>query len=438
MGTAKGSLEARAKSGRVFPVDVSLSPLRTGGAALVVVTLRETTEQRRAEAQQRALEQQLRQAQKMDALGTLAGGIAHDFNNLLTVILGNTELATRTKTPEENLDAIREAGLRSKDLVAQILTFSRRTEVERVPVRLQTVIDDALKLLRSTIPVMVRIDHFIDAHCPPVLADPTQIHQVLMNLCTNAWHALPERDGVIEVRLQPTLVEGALAAVNPDLTPGPHVRLSVSDNGHGMSAGTLERIYEPFFTTKAVGKGTGLGLAMVHGIVKEHAGAIFVRSEPGKGTTFELYFPALPNVEMRAPEAPAEGAAGAGERVLYVDDDQLVGDALAELLSLMGFKTTHKLDPRAALALFESGPQEFDLLITDRAMPGMTGGELAAKVLRIRPEIPVLLLTGYADPAMEKELLAIGVREILGKPLSAQKLGEAVRRALDQRKTKRA
>jgi CheY-like chemotaxis protein len=199
-----------------------------------------------------------------------------------------------------------------------------------------------------------------------------------------------------------------------------------------MSAGTLERIYEPFFTTKPVGKGTGLGLAMVHGIVKEHAGAIFVRSEPGKGTTFELYFPALPKDEVRAPEPTESGALGSGERILYVDDDQLVGDALAQLLTLMGFKTTHHLVPREALAVFQSNPQNFDLVITDRAMPGMTGGELAAKVLSIRPDLPVLLLTGYADPAMEKELRQIGVREVLGKPLSAQKLGEAVRRALSQ------
>ncbi len=432
MGTAKGSLQARTKAGRVFPVDISLSPLRSGEAVLVVATLRETTDQRRAEAQQRALELQLRQAQKMDALGTLAGGIAHDFNNLLTVILGNTELAARTSHPAENLAAIREAGLRSKELVAQILTFSRRTEVDRVPTRMQTLIEDALKLLRSTIPVMVRIDTYIDPQCPPVLADPTQIHQVLMNLCTNAWHALPERDGVIEVRLQPALVENALAAVNPDLKPGLHVRLSVSDNGHGMSAGTLERIYEPFFTTKPVGKGTGLGLAVVHGIVQEHAGAIFVRSEAGQGTTFELYFPALAETAARAPEpaAAAAGSVGRGERILYVDDDKLVGDALTELLDLMGFKTTHHLFPREALARFEQNPQDFDLMITDRAMPGMTGGELAAKVLQLRPDLPVLLLTGYADPSMEKELRQIGVREVLGKPLSAQKLADAVRRAL--------
>ena len=430
MGTAKGSLQARAKGGRVFPVDISLSPLRSGENVLVVATLRETTEQRRAEAQQRALELQLRQAQKMDALGTLAGGIAHDFNNLLTVILGNAELATLSSDPAKNLAAVRNAGLRSKELVAQILTFSRRTEVDRVPTRMQTLIEDALKLLRSTIPVMVRIDTYIDPQCPPVLADPTQIHQVLMNLCTNAWHALPERDGAIEVRLQPAIVDGALAAVNPYLKPGLHVRLSVSDNGHGMSAGTLERIYEPFFTTKPVGKGTGLGLAVVHGIVQEHAGAIFVRSEAGKGTTFELYFPALPETAVREPEPESARAAGRGERILYVDDDKLVGDALAELLDLMGFKTTHHLFPREALAVFQKSPQNFDLMITDRAMPGMTGGELAAKVLEIRPDLPVLLLTGYADPAMEKELRQIGVREVLGKPLSAQKLADAVRRAL--------
>ena len=430
MGTGKGSLQARTKQGRVFPVDISLSPLRSGEDVLVVATLRETTDQRRAEAQQRALELQLRQAQKMDALGTLAGGIAHDFNNLLTVIIGNTELAARTTQPAENLAAIREAGLRSKELVAQILTFSRRTDVERVPTRLQTVVEDALKLLRSTIPVMVRIDQKVDPACAPVLADPGQIHQVLMNLCTNAWHALPDRDGVIEIRLDPVVVEGQLAAIHPDLKPGPYVRLSIHDNGHGMSASTLERIYEPFFTTKPVGQGTGLGLAVVHGIVREHEGAIFVRSQPGEGTTFELYFPALAESEVPEPEPIAPSRGGGGERILYVDDDKLVGDALTELLNLMGFRATHKLVPREALALFRERPQDFDLMITDRAMPGMTGGELAARVLEVRPDLPVLLLTGYADPAMEQELRQIGVLEVLAKPISAQKLSEAVRRGL--------
>lgn len=433
MGTGKGSLQARTKQGRVFPVDISLSPLRSGEEVLVVATLRDTTDQRRAEAQQRALELQLRQAQKMDALGTLAGGIAHDFNNLLTVIIGNTELAARTKEPAENLAAIREAGLRSKELVAQILTFSRRTEVERVPTRLQTVVEEALKMLRSTIPVMVRIEQRIDPVCAPVLADPSQINQILMNLCTNAWHALPERDGVIDVRLEPVQVEAPLVAVNPDLKPGWCVRLSVSDNGHGMDAETLERIYEPFFTTKPVGQGTGLGLAVVHGIVREHDGAILVRSELGRGTTFDLYFPALASLEPVDPPSVAPIDDGVGERILYVDDDKLVGEALTELLNIMGFRAIHKLMPRDALALFRERPEDFDLMITDRAMPGMEGGELAARVLQIRPDLPVLLLTGYADPSMEKELRQIGVLEVLAKPISAQKLGEAVRRALQQR-----
>lgn len=408
--------------------------VRTHGANMDI------TERKRAEAQfrelaerQQALTAQLQQAQKMDALGTLAGGIAHDFNNLLTAILGRTELAGldvgEGHAAMEHLDAIREAGLRSRELVSQILTFSRREDMERSPVLLQGVVEDSLRLLRSTLPAMVRIERVIDAQCAPVRADPTQLHQVLMNLCTNAWHALPQGGGVIEVRLQRHLVR-AMEKPLGDLAPGGYVRLSVSDNGSGMDAATVGRIYDPFFTTKPVGKGTGLGLSMVHGIVRAHDGAIFVRSAPGHGTTFDLYFPADTAAAEVPGAQPLPGARGKGERILYVDDDELVANAMTRLLTRMGYDVEYFADPQAALERFKAEPQGCDAVITDLAMPGLPGTELAAELARIRPGVPVMLMTGYLDPSRDEAVRRSGVCAVLRKPLSPEELGEAVRRAL--------
>lgn len=379
-------------------------------------------------------EERFRQAQKMDAMGQLAGGIAHDFNNLLTAILGHAELAgldiQRPHPVAEHLTAIRDAGLRSRELVKQILTFSRRTDTARTKMRLQTAVEDSFRLLRSTIPAMVKIERFIDLTCPMVLGDATQIHQVLMNLCTNAWHALPEHGGVIEIRLQPCLLKAGVEGPGTRLPPGPYVRLSVSDNGHGMDATTIERIYDPFFTTKAVGKGTGLGLSMVHGIVQTHGGAIFVRSEPGRGTTFDLYFPAVPGENLPAPAEDAEISRGRGERILYIDDDEMVARAVTQLLTHIGYRVEHRALPGKALELFKAAPQDFDLVITDLAMPEMPGTDLAAEVARVRPGLPVLLITGYLDRAQDEAVRLAGVRAVLRKPLSPVELGEAVRRAL--------
>jgi len=434
MGASGSGLTACSKTGRVFPIDISLSPLRSETGELVVAAVREITDQLRASAEQEALGAQLRQAQKMDALGTLAGGIAHDFNNLLTAILGHAELAALDVRPPhpvaEHLAAIREAGLRSRELVRQILTFSRRTDSARAPMRLQTVVEDAVRMLRSTIPAMVRIERQTEPGCPAVLGDATQIHQVLMNLCTNAWHALPEHGGRIEIRLQACVLDAAADGAGMRLKPGPHARLSVSDNGHGMDAATLERIYDPFFTTKAVGKGTGLGLSMVHGIVKSHDGAIFVRSQPGVGTTFDLYFPAIPSAVAPAPAGAAEISRGRGERILYIDDDELVARTVTQLLTHLGYRVVHRALPSTALELFRTAPQNFDLVLTDLAMPEMPGTQLADEVARVRPELPVLLITGYLDRGQDETVRRTGVREVLRKPLSPEELGAALRRAL--------
>ena len=380
------------------------------------------------------LEERIRQSQKMDAIGQLAGGIAHDFNNLLTAILGRAELASLDVQPShpaaDHLVAIREAALRSRELVKQILTFSRRADSARIPLHLQIAVEDSFRLMRSTIPAMVRIERFIDPMCPAVLGDAPQIHQVLMNLCTNAWHALPEQGGVIEIRLQPCLLRTVVEGAGMRLPPGSYVRLSVSDNGMGMDAATLERIYDPFFTTKAVGKGTGLGLSMVHGIVKAHDGAIFVRSEPGRGTTFDLYFPALRDEAPTPTAAATKVSGGGGERILYIDDDELVAEAIVQLLTRLGYRVEHRASPGQALELFKAAPDTFDLVITDLAMPEMSGTVLAAEVARVRPGLPVLMFTGYLDKAQEEVVRQAGVREVLRKPLSPGELGEVVRRTL--------
>jgi PAS domain S-box-containing protein len=382
------------------------------------------------------LEDQLRQAQKMESLGTLAGGIAHDFNNILTGVLGSAEVA-RLELPADHpavawLQNIALAGLRAKDLVQQILTFGRKHESEMVPRKLQTVVNEALHLLRSTIPTLVQIESRVDPACPPVIADDTQIHQVVMNLCTNAWHALPEQGGRLNVALAPVQVSAEQAATRLGLSAGPYVLLSVSDNGRGMPPEVLVRIFEPFFTTKKQGKGTGLGLAVVHGIVQSHHGAIFVQSTPGRGTLFEVFLPALvaPPIEVTAGSAPATSTTaferGRGENILLVDDDTTALTGLRIQLEHLGYRVTCASDPRAALERFFSEPGRFDLILTDYAMTEYSGHDLAAKVFAIRPDFPVILTSGLIDAQQSQRARALGIREVIRKPVGTADLARAL------------
>ena len=378
----------------------------------------------------RNLEEQLLQSQKMEAIGTLAGGIAHDFNNMLAGILGSAELVREDLGPshpsQEYVQSIRTAAERARELVQQILTFSRRRESEKSVVSLQPIVGECIKLMRSTIPAMVKITHYVEPNCPPVLADPTQIHQVIMNICTNAWHALPETGGHIDISLRVAEVDAAQAARHRELHPGSYVRLTITDNGHGMDAATRERIFEPFFTTKPANKGSGLGLSMVHGIIKSHRGAILVESQPGKGTSFLIYLPARA-VNRQEPSLPAQAIPhGRGERILFVDDEPIVGKSTEELLKRLGYSVTRCGQSEEALTRFRRTPQDFDLIITDWAMPGMSGTELISAMHEVRPDIPMLLVSGFAGALLEETAKKMGIGEILVKPVNPELMAQAV------------
>jgi two-component system cell cycle sensor histidine kinase/response regulator CckA len=387
------------------------------------------------------LEDQLRHAQKMESLGTLAGGIAHDFNNILTGVLGSAEVA-RLVIPADHpaaswLDNIALAGNRARELVQQILMFGRKHESEMAPRKLQIVASEALKLLRTSIPSMVQIDSHIDMSCPPVIADDTQIHQVVMNLCTNAWHALPEQGGRIEVRLVPKEVTSEMAAKHLGLAAGAYVLLTVRDNGRGMPPEVQARIFEPFFTTKKQGQGTGLGLAVVHGIVQGHQGAIFVESVPEQGTLFEVYLPALtsPDSGGVVPTTPEALVRGHGENILLVDDDATALSGLRVQLEHLGYRATCVSDPRIALDRFLAQPGKFALLVTDYAMPNMSGQELAAKVMAARPDFPVILVSGLIELRQMQRAKELGIREMVRKPISVSELGRLLGRHLRPEKT---
>lgn len=381
----------------------------------------------------KAMEVKLRQAQKMEAIGTLAGGIAHDFNNILSAIVGFAELAEAdlpmgSQTREDVSEVLRGAH-RAKDLVKQILTFSRQSEEEPRPIRIPHIAKEALKMLRSTLPTSIEMRQDIPSDVPAVLADPSQIHQVIMNLSTNAWHATAESGGVLEVRIDTVRIEPG-PAQNPSLPPGQYVRIRVRDTGCGMDEATRERIFDPYFTTKEKGEGTGLGLAVVLGIVEGAGGRITVESAEGRGTTFTVYFPALAGETQEpasAPEALPEGR----EHILFVDDEAAIVRLGERMLQRLGYEVTSSTDPQKALALFESDPQRYDTVVTDMTMPRMAGDELARKILAVRPDVPVLLCTGYTRRVSEEAVRDIGIRALIMKPLSNRELARTIRDVLD-------
>jgi signal transduction histidine kinase/ActR/RegA family two-component response regulator len=377
---------------------------------------------------------QLRQAQRIQSLGTLAGGIAHDFNNVLASVGGNVEIAARALPAEhpvrKHLQRIGQATARAADLVKRILAFSRRQEPHWTCVALQPVVDEVLKLLHATLPATIEIRTVFDADAPAVRADASQIHQVLMNLATNAAHAMSERGGVLEVRLEAVTLDADAAAVAPELRAGRYVRLSVGDTGSGMDEATRERIFEPFYTTKAPGHGTGLGLSVVHGIVKSHDGAITVESQVGVGTTLHVYLPAADATMADAAAPAAADLRGHGEHVLYVDDEEAIVEVASRLLTDLGYRVTGATDAGRALADLQSRPYEFDVLVTDLAMPGLPGAELARQVRDIRPGIPVVLTSGYVRPEDADAVQRLGPVDVILKSTLVADLGPTLHRAL--------
>lgn len=381
------------------------------------------------------LEGQLREAQKLEALGQLAGGIAHDFNNILTSTLAYTELALLEAEPtarvREYLEEVLKATHRATDLVRQILTFSRQQKQERRPLRLHVPVGEALKLLRSSLPKSIAIESHLDENAPVVLADSSQVHQVIMNLCTNAAHAMRDRGGRLTVSLESARLDDTAGTETPRLGAGTYARLTITDTGAGMDSATRQRIFEPFFTTKAPGEGTGLGLAVVHGIVEEHEAVIRVHSKVAEGTTFQVFFP------EDTTSAPADDVfersleLGRGERILFVDDEGMICDSARHLLQRLGYRVQACCDPLAALQTFASAPDAVDLVITDLTMPHISGVELARRLRLVRPSLPVLLLTGYAGAWTVESVQALGLRGLLAKPLRATALASAIRRALE-------
>ena len=379
------------------------------------------------------LEEELRQAHKMESIGTLAGGIAHDFNNILGIILGNAELAI-DDVPEWNparlnLDEIKTASLRAKDVVRQLLSFARKTQLEKKPTNIIPIVKESLKLLRSSIPNNIELRQNIEKNIDTILADPTQINQILINLCTNANHAMPD-GGVIEINLKNVELDEKTTAKNHE-KPGRYVNLTVADTGHGISQKDIDRIFDPYFTTKEIGKGTGMGLAVVHGIVKEHNGIISVESEPGKGTAVSILFPVVDKEPVIKTENKEQLPTG-DERILFIDDEESIVKLGHQRLERLGYRVESSISPIEALEQFRSQPDKFDLVISDMAMPEMTGDKLVKEILSIRPDIPIILCTGFSEKIDEEEARAIGAVDYVEKPLDKHDFAFKVRKALDR------
>ncbi len=452
-GSARFQGRHRRKDGRVIEVEISVQYVAALGDRFFVF-VRDITERNKAEQSHALMEAQLRESQKMEALGTLAGGVAHDFNNIVATIMGNAELALQDVGPghaaRESLDEIRKASRRAKNLVQQILAFGRRQVFERQVISLAPVVHESARLLRATLPAGVSLSVHCAPDAPPVLADPTQVQQVLLNLCANAWQAMQGQEwpATIELSLALHIATGA-PYKGPErrskggrvaLKPGPYACLTVRDTGPGMDQATRSRIFEPFFTTKPVGKGTGLGLAVVHGIVQEHAASIAVRSAPGEGATFRVYFPAspvqeipLPGIrpEARVAHKESDAAAvpqGEGRSILFIDDDEAIVFLMKRLLERQGYRVSCHTDAREALAAMRAQPQAFDLAVTDFNMPDTSGLEVARALRAIRADLPVVLASGYITEELRAQAPLAGVSELIYKPNTVDELCAVIAR----------
>jgi PAS domain S-box-containing protein len=423
--------DGQRRDGTGFPADIALSDMCVGNRRLFTIIVRDI-------AQRKRLETQLRQLQKMQAMGTLVGGIAHDFNNVLAAVLGYAELASlkvpRGSPAKRYLEDVLIAAKRARDLVQQILAFRRQAEVERRPVYLGAIVREALSLLRASLPSTIEIRQHVDMEADAVLADTSQIRQMLMNLGANAEYAMHKAGGSLEVRLEAVELDDVAAAVHPHLAPGSYARLTVRDTGQGMTPDVLERIFEPFFTTKGVGEGAGMGLAVVHGIVTNHDGAITVDSTPDQGTSFAIYLPRLREGSGPDGSAPDPLRRGMG-RVLFVDDEESLGRLGREILAPLGYEVVTCTSGHEALDAFQDSPEGFDLVITDQTMPYMTGEVLAQEIRRIRDDIPIILCSGFSHTIDAEKAKGLGIDAFLVKPIEVHEWGLTIQRVVERRRS---
>ena len=416
--------------GEIIPVSVSgaIYKDKNGDPIGSVINLRDISHQKKLEAQ-------LQQAQKMEAIGTMAGGIAHDFNNILASVIGYTELALdgeeKGTFQYKNLQEVLSAGNRAKDLVKQILTFSRQVDQEQKPIQIKPHIEEALKMIRASIPSIIDIEQDLQSDAL-IMADPTQIHQILMNLCANAAHAMENNGGRLTVSLMDVDLDSDFISGHPNLKPGSYINLMVTDTGHGISSNVMEKIFDPFFTTKEKGKGTGLGLSVVHGLVRSSGGDIFVDSELGKGATFNIYLPVIRGRFQLEDSAERPVPTGT-ERILFIDDEPVIMEMGRQILGSLGYSVIARNSSIEALELFKEKKGSFDLVITDMTMPHMTGERLAENLMQIRPDIPVILCTGFSSMIDEQKALGMGIRAFVSKPVLKRELAETIRKVLDEK-----
>ncbi len=424
------------KHGGRIDIEVNAVPRVSDGTIVGVRAIsRNITERKQAELVKNELESQLRQAHKMEAIGVLAGGIAHDFNNILGIIIGNLELATflleRKNAAHSNLDKALQACMRAKDMVNQILAFSRQEENQLKPIDIKPILKEVIKLIRASIPTTINIQQSITIEKAMILGDPTQIHQILINLCTNAAQAMEKMGSLLQLGLASVHIDTDCAKEMPELATGKYIRLTVSDNGHGIGADILGKVFDPYFTTKEVGTGTGMGLSVVHGIVKDHGGTIRVYSEEDKGTTFHVFLPELEKDHNEETVTSEELPTG-NESILLVDDEAALTDIGAQMLESLGYKVEAKTSALEALQIFRKEPAKFDIVVSDMTMPNMTGEILAKEFMAIRTDIPIVLCTGFSHEMDEKKAKELGIKRFVMKPFIRGELAHTIRQALDE------
>ena len=426
------------KDGSKFPVEIKSRVIDIEGQQCLLGVAGNLTDRKRIEEDRFKIEKKLQQAQKMEAIGTLAGGIAHDFNNILGAIIGYAEMAEEDSLEgsllKKDIEQVLKASYRAKDLVKQILTFSRYTETQRTPVQLAVLIKETAKMLRSSIPTTIDIRQDIHLDTGLVLADPTQIHQILMNLCTNAFHAMEETGGTLTITLKRKFLSQHDLPIGQHIQSGEFVQISIADTGSGIAPDIGVKIFEPYFTTKETGKGTGMGLAIVHGIVKAYGGFITCQSQPGEGTVFDVYLPVIEDIALLEIESPSIPQLGS-EHILYIDDEETLAVMGKDMLERLGYRVATETSSIEALSIFRDQPNTYDLVITDQTMPEMTGVDLARRMLQIRPDLPIILCTGYSSQVSEEKAKAFGIKGFAMKPLARKDIAVLIRNVLDAQKS---